>query len=501
MSAIITEKFRQHNANQFVESFTEAAASTYYLFLGKATAFSSTTTGGSDSSPPTPGDSPQEEFRAWDSMLGAKIITSSDIKYAVPRRNWANGTTYDMYRHNYSSSVTSTSGASNLYDSTFFFLTSDYRLYKVLDNNAGTAYSGSEPTSTSSSPFELGGYVLKYMLTISTSDFAKYGTTDFIPVASDSTVAAAAVDGAIESVAVTAGSGYTDGTYYTAVYGDGATAGTSSGAILRITISSGSIVSFGLTAGTDTTIHAAGSGYTYGYINLGSAYIFSDASLSSATSVGAGSGGAIEVIISPDDGHGANVVTELGAHYVMAAVTLTQAEGDDFTTGNDFRSVGIVVDPTTVGTSTVASSTTARQTYVTKLDTSSGTFQADEVITQTNADSAVATGKVVEWDSSLSLLYYQQESFKGFGTNATTGNYVAFSGANQITGATSAATGTTDGDTETVTLANSNTLTLTSGYATPELQEYSGDIIYLENRKPIQRASDQTEDIKIIIEF
>ena len=54
MSAIITEKFRQHNASQFVESFTEAAISTYYLFLGKATAYTSTTTGGSDSSPPTP---------------------------------------------------------------------------------------------------------------------------------------------------------------------------------------------------------------------------------------------------------------------------------------------------------------------------------------------------------------------------------------------------------------------------------------------------------------
>ena len=498
MSAIITEKFRQHNANQFVESFTETSGNTYYLFLGKATAFSSTTTGGTDSSPPTPGDSPQEEFRAWDSMLGAKIITSSDIKYAVPRRNWANGTTYDMYRHDYTSSNTSTSGTSNLYDSTFYFLTSAYRLYKVLDNNAGAAFSGSEPTSESSSPFESGGYVLKYMLTISTSDFAKYGTTDFIPVVSDSTVSAAAVDGAIESLSITAGSGYTDGTYYSAIYGDGSSAGTSSGAIVRITISSGSIVSFGLTAGTDTTIHAAGSGYTFGYVNLGSAYIFSDASLSSATTIGSGSGGAIEVIISPDDGHGFNVVTELGAHYVMAAVTLTQAEGDDFTTGNDFRSVGLVVDPTTVGTSTVASSTTARQTYVVKLDTSSGTFQSDEVITQASTG---AVGKVVEWDSTLSLLYYQQESFKGFGTNATTGNYVAFSGTNQITGGTSAATGTTGATTETVTLANSNTLTLTSGYATPELQEYSGDIIYLENRKPIQRASDQTEDIKIIIEF
>jgi len=29
MAAIITEKFRQHNAEQFFESFSEAAASTY----------------------------------------------------------------------------------------------------------------------------------------------------------------------------------------------------------------------------------------------------------------------------------------------------------------------------------------------------------------------------------------------------------------------------------------------------------------------------------------
>ena len=498
MSAIITEKFRQHNANQFVESFTEAAASTYYLFLGKATAFSSTTTGGTDSSPPTPGDSPQEEFRAWDSMLGAKIITSSDIKFAVPRRNWANGTVYDMYRHDYSSSNTSTSGTSNLYDSTFFFLTSNYKLYKVLDNNGGAAFSGTEPTSTSTSPFASGGYVLKYMLSISTSDFAKYGTTDFIPVTSDSTVSAAAVDGAVESLSITAGSGYTDGTYFTAIHGDGSDAGTSSGAIARITVASGSIVSFGLTAGTDTTIHAAGSGYTFGYVNLAAAFIFSDSSLSSSSTLGSGSGGAITVISSPDDGHGANVVTELGAHYVMSAITLTQAEGDDFTTGNDFRSVGLVVDPTNVGTSTVATTTTARQSYVVKVDTNSGTFDADEVITQASTG---AVGKVVEYDSTLSLLYYQQESYKGFGTNATSGNYVAFSGTNQITGATSSATGTTGASSETVTLANSNTLTLTSGYATPDLQEYSGDIIYLENRKPIQRASDQTEDIKIIIEF
>ena len=498
MSAIITEKFRLHNASQFVESFTEASASTYYLFLGKATAFSSTTTGGSDSSPPTPSTGPEDEFRAWNSMLGAKKITSSDVKRSIVRRNWSNGTVFDMYRHDYTSSNTATSGASDLYDSTFYFMTSDFRVYKVLDNNGGSAFSGSEPTSESTSPFASGGYVLKYMYKVSTSDFAKFGTTDFIPVATDSTVSAAATDGKIESLSVTAGSGYTDGTYFTAVHGDGTSAGTSSGAIVRITISGGSIVSFGLTAGTDTTIHAGGTGYTFGFVNLGDDFIFSDSSLSSSASIGSGSNGAIEVIISPKGGHGNDAVAELGGHYVMTATTLTQAEGDDFTTANDFRSIGIVVDPTTFGTSTIASSTTARLTYVVKVDTNSGTFEPDEVITQASTG---AVGKVVEFDSTRSLLFYQQEEFKGFGTVATSGNYVAFSGTNQITGGTSGATGTTAGTTETVTLLNSNTVTLTSGYANPELAADSGNIIYLENRKPIQRASDQTEDIKVIIEF
>ena len=45
MSAIITEKFRQHNARNFYESFSDASADVYYLFLGKATHFTTGTTG------------------------------------------------------------------------------------------------------------------------------------------------------------------------------------------------------------------------------------------------------------------------------------------------------------------------------------------------------------------------------------------------------------------------------------------------------------------------
>ena len=72
MSAIITEKFRQHNANQFHESFTETSGNAYYLFLGKATPFTSGTTSGSDSSPPTPQDGEQDEPRGFNQNKDGK---------------------------------------------------------------------------------------------------------------------------------------------------------------------------------------------------------------------------------------------------------------------------------------------------------------------------------------------------------------------------------------------------------------------------------------------
>ena len=54
MAAIITEKFRLHNATQFEESFSESSNNVYYLFIGKSTPFTAGTSGGSDASPPTP---------------------------------------------------------------------------------------------------------------------------------------------------------------------------------------------------------------------------------------------------------------------------------------------------------------------------------------------------------------------------------------------------------------------------------------------------------------
>ena len=60
MAAIITNKFRIHNQEQFVESFSESSPNVYYLGIGRPQAFATQTRGdsrteaqGSDTAPPT----------------------------------------------------------------------------------------------------------------------------------------------------------------------------------------------------------------------------------------------------------------------------------------------------------------------------------------------------------------------------------------------------------------------------------------------------------------
>ena len=485
MAAIITNKFRINNAEQFVESFSESAATTYYLFIGRAHSWATdadvqgnSINEGTDASPPTPNDDVTSEFYNYDDMIGAKLISSSDVSHVIPRRNWTTGTTYDMYEHNISSSNAANSGATNLFDSTYFVMNSSNAVYKVIENDGATA-STVEPTSTSNSIFETSdGYRWKYMYSLTSAETLNFMSTDFIHVSTDSTVSAAAVDGALDTILVVAGGSSfntSSGSTISAIpiRGDG------SGGVASVTISSGAI--------TAATVTTAGSGYTFAYIR--------DADIIAATNAGgAGSGSNLNVIIPPKGGHGSNAVKELGGFFVMLNKSLVGVEGtSDIGVGNDFRRIGLVRDPTNFGGSTVATATTRRQLYAIKFASVSGTFTADEEINQASTG---AVGKVVEFDSTNLILYYYQTRFPDVGTDSN-GNLTAFSGANAITGQSSSASATPD-------TSNSNTVNgveFSSGYANPELAYDSGDIIYVEERSPITRASDQTENVKLIIEF
>ena len=485
MAAIITNKFRINNAEQFVESFSEAAATTYYLFIGRSHSWATdadvqgnSINEGTDASPPTPNDDVTSEFYNYDDMLGAKIITSSDVSHVIPRRNWTTGTTYDMYEHNISSSNAANSGATNLFDSTFFVMNSSNAVYKVIENDGATA-STVEPTSTSNSIFETSdGYRWKYMYSLTSSEALNFMSTDFIHVSTDSTVSAAAVDGALDTILVVSGGSSFNTSSGSTISGIPIRGDGSSG-VASVTISSGAI--------TAAEVTTAGTGYTFAYIR--------DADIIAATNAGgAGSGSNLNVIIPPKGGHGSNAVKELGGFFVMINKSLVGVEGtSDIGVGNDFRRIGLLRDPTNFGTSTVASATTRRQIYAFKFASVSGTFTADEEINQASTG---AVGKVVEYDSTNLILYYYQTRFPDVGTDSN-GNLTAFSGANAVTGQSSSASATPD-------TSNSNTVNgveFSSGYANPELAYDSGDMIYVEERSPITRASDQTENVKLIIEF
>ena len=486
MPAIITDRFRIHNSEQFSEAFSEASGNTFYLGIGRPQAFATSTRGdartnneGTDSAPVTPADNVNSQHFPFDDMLAAKKITSTDVTFAIPRRNWTTGTTYDIYRHDYgdyatggTTAITSNSGASTLHDATFYVLTAARNVYKCLDNDGNTA-STIEPTGTDVTIISTAdGYKWKYMYTLSASQQANFLSTDFMAVETNSTVSSAAVDGAINICKIkSAGSGGTDGTHTgIAIRGDG------SNGEVSVTVTSGAV--------TAVTVTNAGTGYTFGTI--------SNAQIVTAGATGL-TGAEIDTIIESKGGHGFNAVEELGGFYVMMNTSLEGTESantSDFTVSNDFRKISLVRDPNSGGSA--ATATTLRGTKAVNITGVTGTFTVDEEINQASTG---AVGKVVEWDSVNNILYYIQTRHTDEGIDSN-GDLTAFSGQNVITGQSSSANGT-----PTTTTSTINSQSFTSGYSSAEIDADSGDILYIENRAPITRAADQTENIKLVIEF
>jgi len=495
MPAIITNKFRINNAEQFLESFNEETGllaggnpsvflgERYYLGIGRPQAFATQTRGdgrtenqGTDTAPITPADSIAEEFNTFDDLLAAKKIQPSDVSYVIPRRNWTNGTVYDYYRHDYGNRITgtttiqtATSGATNLFDATFYVLTSDRKVYKCVDNNNGGVVSD-EPTSTSSGVIITSdNYKWIYMYTLSASQQTNFLSTDFMAVPTTGT---ASTDGRIDIVKIkSAGTGGLNGTYTSIpIRGDG------TGGLISVTITGGVI--------SDVTL-TGGSGYTFAYV--------SNAQIVDAGAAGL-TGAELDFIISPKGGHGSNPQKELGGFFVMLNVSLEGTETantGDFTAENDFRRIVLIRNPFSGGVA--ASTSTLRATKAVRFSSFTGTFQVDEEINQNNTN---AVGKVIEWDSTNKILHYIQTRFNDEGVDAN-GDRTPFTGVNTITGQASGATGTPSN----VASETFDQITFTSGYKDTELDRHKGDVLYIENRAPIQRSADQTENIKLVIEF
>ena len=416
---------------------SDVGSNSMYLFVGRNQAWPS-----SDTAVATPVNRVQDSQTAHQRMIAAKKMSAGDLSHSATRYNWISGTTYIGY-----------DDAVDLSTSQYYVLTDELKCYKCII--AGPGASVNKPTGVTVNNIEADqgdGYRWKYMFTLGGVQATKFLTSAFMPVktlsADDSSlqfqVQSNADVGAIHHVVVTAGgSGYTSAPTVT-IAGDG------SAATATATIAGGAV--------TAITISNNGGSYDNATVTL---------------SGGGGSGATARAIMSPPGGHGSDPINELNGFFVMTNIKLDGAEGSgDFPIDVDYRQIGIIRNPFNHGTTTVATGTTlSANKSLTTGTVSGGPFVVDEQIT------GGTSGAVAYVDSiSGTTIRYHQDASTGFGT---------FQNSEGLTGGTSNATANITG----------------SGLGNPEIDKHSGQVMYLENRSAVNRASAQIEDIKLVIEF
>ena len=510
--ALLTDQFRIFTAKRFIKSLEGADATQsdlqagsnrdrLYVFIGRPQEWDN------ENAPPTPVDSFQEFSDTFSDIISLKRVLANDTIQVVRRIDWTPpeqttgglGYVYDMYRHDYSSTKTASSGATKLYDADFYVVNSQYQVYKCIYNGTSPSDpngkpSTVEPTGTSTSIITTSdGYRWKYLYTIPVGQVLKFFSNDYMPVLSDVAVTGDAVGGEIDTVVIQAsGTGYNNGTYENVpIKGDGV------GGRVSLVVDGGKVVS--------ATVTSGGSGYTFGKIIIDEV---------NGIGAGTGTGAAIDVIIPPELGHGSDPTKELGGYRVMINTKFTYDEGSgDFPTDNDYRRIGLVINPNQYGTTELTSAITLSATRAVIFSpTFTGTFSTDEIITQSRTvggQQVTARGRVISWNTTTKVLKYYQNRIDGVFPEIT-GNLTEFEGGNPVTGATSGTSADPDINFPVVsgisTRVINNTeydlgMSFTNGYAKPEIDPNSGEIIYIDNRGAISRAGDQIEDIKIVIEF
>ena len=519
MAAIVTDQFRILNASNFVDNVTDSNNS-YYVFVG----LSNPTTSGFgrktdfNTDTPSPTDNINYMNFVGDNMSFGKKVTSDNVRRLVRKISWARGTKYEMYRHDYNLENRSPiTGSARLYDSNYYVMNSDFKVYICIDNgSSGINTTGNssldEPTFTDLEPSKAGtsgdGYLWKYLFTVSPSDIIKFDSTDFISVSNnwststDSQVVAVRDNGdsdvsnnQIKKVYIeNQGTGYSNGTgQEVSILGDG------TGGKVVVDVVNGKI--------TNAVVSAGGKGYTYGMVDLGA---IGNTSASTKAS--------LIPIIPPSKGHGHDIYKELGSDRVLVFARFDTSTTNDFPVNTSFSQIGILKNPTSIGSTSLFTDPTFSSVGALKfLTTNNGTPQIGETISQV-VTGGTAKGFVAAYDVDTKVIKFVQDRSSFLNqTSFDTTDYVGVStfakvhafesNTNQVNCGTSGFNGSIDTGFTGVSTNPTGTKLIsldtqfTQGVSNPEINKKSGDIVYLDNRPLITRNARQKEDVKIILEF
>ena len=519
MAAIVTDQFRILNASNFVDNVTDSNNS-YYVFVG----LSNPTTSGFgratdfNTDTPSPTDNINYMNFVGDNMSFGKKVTSDNVRRLVRKISWSRGTKYEMYRHDYNLNNTSPiTGSARLYDANYYVMNSDFKVYVCIDNgSSGINTTGNasldEPTFTDLEPSKAGtsgdGYQWKYLFTVSPSDIIKFDSTDFISVSNnwststDSQIVAVRDNGdsdvnnnQIKKVYIeNQGTGYSNGTGQEVnILGDG------TGGKVVVDVVNGKV--------TNAVVSAGGKGYTYGMVDLGA---IGNTSASTKAS--------LIPIIPPSKGHGHDVYKELGSDRVLVFARFDTSTTNDFPVNTSFSQIGILKNPTSIGSTSLFTDPTFSSVGALKfLTTNNGTPQIGETISQV-VTAGTAKGFVAAYDVDTKVIKFVQDRSSFLNqTSFDTTDYVGVStfakvhafesNTNQVNCGTSGFNGSIDTGFTGVSTNPTGTKLIsldtqfTQGVSNPEINKKSGDIVYLDNRPLITRNARQKEDVKIILEF
>lgn len=425
--------------------------------------------------------------RDWEDMMALKKINATDISHGIFREMWTPNTKYDTYRHDWNTNRSSVYNGNNPYVKTpndlseakYYVINSNYRVYICLKQrifNGNVMPSTDDPETGVAVGSNTGilktgdGYYWKFVGVTTPADVVKFMTDLYHPVRT-LTSAPGAMDYSypqwtnqqssknfkqgIYAINVTSsGTGYNGGVAGTVSFPSGSIAvrGNGSGLAGTVTFGSGGSV-------IDIEVTNPGSGYTHANIVISG-----------------GNGFVPDIIYSPSWGLGADPVYDLCAFNLIVNTKLDSAEGNgDFTIANDYRKICLIANPTDYNTTTLSTSTTMDATTTLVLTNGGGdsAYLPDTVVT---CSSTGAVGRVVDWNSNtgkLRIIRTSNENYNIVGANAL------FAAGGTVTPGSG----------------------VISGVTTPEVQAGSGQILYVENRRPITRALNQTESLTIVVEM
>lgn len=453
MSAVITDQLKHDLVHNMYNEVLDSD-NTFFIGIGRSEAWND-----SDTTPSLTGTRREQlEFRL--SLQSVKL--AEDISFVIPRHNWSNGTIYGAYNDDVSGY------GSNAY----YVLTAANAVYMCLEQGkdaTGVAVPSTvEPVGASTTSFATAdGYVWKFLYTLSADNATKFLSANYMPIklqdATDSdspandieqeTIQDAAIEGQIGSIRVTGlGAGYSS-TPTVVIEGDG------TGASATATLSGTNVVKITLDSDGSGNIEH-GSGYTYAKISLTGGTPTTDATA--------------EAVIATPGGFGADPRIDLKSTGIMFNAKPDGTESGDFIVGNDFRQVGLLKNIAEAGGSTLYTNSTGLALSYLDFNTVTNGFTVDRVIVGATSG---AKALVDYYDSTNGYVYFHQTHETGFEafTNGESISEEAGSGA----GTLESSNATIEGD----------------------INPYSGDVLYIENRAAIDRSADQTEDIKLVIRF